>query len=310
MPGRREIEIGQVADRQPAIERRAPEQPDRGGAERGRRAEVSRHAAPGERAESERALRGDEVDRGAAGADPIGKRTLRRHAEGIEPAHPAGAREEQDRAHGEEIGREGEEHRGAGGAEARGGEHLVEGKACPDFREHEKRGENRAATVATHERAEFRAAPMPVPHEHGQQCEGRHRGKNVQGRAPARPSWLARGSCNAAPPSSRRASAPAPPCAARMSLRRSTRSASAPAGRARRKSGRLDIVCMSEIMSGDGVSVAIVQIAAVSFIVVPIFEMTLAIQSARNSGRRSGDGAGAELSGMSCAGFSQPRVPC
>jgi hypothetical protein len=46
---------------------------------------------------------------------------------------------------------------------------------------------------------------------------------------------------------------------------------------------------MSEIMSGEGVSVAIVQIAAVSFIVVPIFETTLASQSARKSGWRSGE---------------------
>ena len=48
--------------------------------------------------------------------------------------------------------------------------------------------------------------------------------------------------------------------------------ASAPAGSASRKSGRLDIVCISEIMIGDDVIVAIVQTAAVSFIVVPIFE--------------------------------------
>jgi hypothetical protein len=49
-------------------------------------------------------------------------------------------------------------------------------------------------------------------------------------------------------------------------------------------------------MSGDEVSVVIVQTAAVSFIVLPMFETTLASQSARKSGWRSGcqedDGSG------------------
>ena len=49
---------------------------------------------------------------------------------------------------------------------------------------------------------------------------------------------------------------------------------------------------MSEIMSGDGVSVAIVQMAAVSFIVVPMFETTLASHSARKRGWRMGEGLG------------------
>ncbi len=83
----------------------------------------------------------------------------------------------------------------------------------------------------------------------------------------------------------------APVCANRMSCRRFTRSAIAPAGRAKRNSGRLDIACISETIVGEPVSVVIVQTAAVSFIVVPMFETMLPSQSARKSGRRSGEAA-------------------
>src|SRR5665811_1428408 len=53
------------------------------------------------------------------------------------------------------------------------------------------------------------------------------------------------------------------------------------------------------IMIGDGVIVAIVHTAAVSFIVVPIFDTILASHTARNSGWRRGihgDGAGRLIS--------------
>ncbi|GAA5116535.1 hypothetical protein GCM10023212_03340 [Luteolibacter yonseiensis] len=74
-----------------------------------------------------------------------------------------------------------------------------------------------------------------------------------------------------------------------MSRLRFTRSARAPAGRAKRNSGRLDIACISETIVGDPVSVVIVHTAAVSFIVVPMFETMLPSQSALNNGNRSGD---------------------
>jgi hypothetical protein len=48
---------------------------------------------------------------------------------------------------------------------------------------------------------------------------------------------------------------------------------------------------MSETIVGEAVSVVMVQIAAVSFIVVPMFEMTLPIHKARNNGKRRGDQA-------------------
>ena len=80
-------------------------------------------------------------------------------------------------------------------------------------------------------------------------------------------------------------------CAQRISRRRFTRSASAPAGSANRKSGRLDIVCISETIVAEPVSVVIVHTAAVSFIVVPMLETMLPSHSARNSGKRSGDEA-------------------
>jgi len=65
----------------------------------------------------------------------------------------------------------------------------------------------------------------------------------------------------------------------------------APAGKANRNSGRLDIVCMSETIVADPVSVVIVHTAAVSFIVVPMFDTMLPNHSARNNGMRSGDRA-------------------
>ena len=80
----------------------------------------------------------------------------------------------------------------------------------------------------------------------------------------------------------------APVCPSKISRRRSTRSASAPAGSAKRNSGRLDIVCMSDTIAADAESVVIVHTAAVSFMVLPTFETTLPIHSARKSGSFSG----------------------
>src|SRR6266576_2189538 len=70
--------------------------------------------------------------------------------------------------------------------------------------------------------------------------------------------------------------------------RRSRMSASAPAGRASRNSGRVVAACTSETMSGDGASNVINHAAAESCIHVPMLETTSAIHSARNSGRRNG----------------------
>jgi hypothetical protein len=74
-----------------------------------------------------------------------------------------------------------------------------------------------------------------------------------------------------------------------ISRRRLTKSASAPAGNANKNSGKLDIVCISEIIVGDPLIVVIVHTAAVSFIVVPMFETMLPSHNARNNGSRSGD---------------------
>src|SRR5882724_6967141 len=73
-------------------------------------------------------------------------------------------------------------------------------------------------------------------------------------------------------------------CVARSSRRRSTMSASAPAGSARRKNGRLVAVCMSDTMSGEGASPVMSQAALVSCIHVPTFETHEASQSARKTG--------------------------
>jgi len=61
-------------------------------------------------------------------------------------------------------------------------------------------------------------------------------------------------------------------------------SASAPAGSARRKNGRLVAVCMSDTMSGEGASPVMSHAALVSCIHVPTFETHEASQSARKTG--------------------------
>src|SRR2546425_2012059 len=62
----------------------------------------------------------------------------------------------------------------------------------------------------------------------------------------------------------------------------------APAGRARRNSGRVVATWTSETISGEGVSNVINQAAAESCIQVPMLETTSEIHSARNNGRRNG----------------------
>src|SRR6267378_4087909 len=76
--------------------------------------------------------------------------------------------------------------------------------------------------------------------------------------------------------------------ATRRIRRRSSTSANAPAGSARRNRGSVVAACTSDTMSGDGASSVISQAAAASCIHVPTFEATSAIHSARNSGRRNG----------------------
>ena len=59
--------------------------------------------------------------------------------------------------------------------------------------------------------------------------------------------------------------------------------------------GKLVAACTSATISGEGASEVMSQLAPTSCIQVPILETTVAIQSARNRGRRSGaqaDGVG------------------
>src|SRR6516225_1623785 len=65
---------------------------------------------------------------------------------------------------------------------------------------------------------------------------------------------------------------------------RSTISASAPAGRVNKKKGNEATVDRSEIKSGDGVSIFIIQVAAVSWAATQVPEITAAIHSFRNTG--------------------------
>ena len=71
-------------------------------------------------------------------------------------------------------------------------------------------------------------------------------------------------------------------------------SASAPAGRDRRKSGAVSAVCMSATIQGVGASDVISQSAPTLCIQVPMFEATAASQSARNSGLDKGRQADAD----------------
>ena len=78
--------------------------------------------------------------------------------------------------------------------------------------------------------------------------------------------------------------------------RRSTRSASAPAGRITRNTGSVVAAVTRLTIKGDMVSCVINQPAPTFCIQVPVYEITAAIQSERNSGSRSG--ANAELAGL------------
>ena len=73
------------------------------------------------------------------------------------------------------------------------------------------------------------------------------------------------------------------------SRRRSITSASAPAGIASRKKGRLDAACTIDTQNGVGASDVISQAAPTFCIQVPTFDARPAIQSERKTARRSGD---------------------
>ena len=70
--------------------------------------------------------------------------------------------------------------------------------------------------------------------------------------------------------------------------RRSTMSASAPAGIAIRKIGRLAATCTSDTISGSGSSSVISQPEAAVYIQVPTFATTEAVQITANAGWRNG----------------------
>jgi hypothetical protein len=78
------------------------------------------------------------------------------------------------------------------------------------------------------------------------------------------------------------------PCVTSKSLRRSTTSANAPAGRATRKTGKLVAAWTNATTVGDGVSSVISHAAPTFCIQVPMLDVTEAIQRARNRGCRSG----------------------
>ncbi len=77
-------------------------------------------------------------------------------------------------------------------------------------------------------------------------------------------------------------------CEKISSLRRSTISASAPPGSARKKIGKLEAVCTSDTASGDLESEVIIHAAPTFCIQVPRLEASAAIHSARNTCRLSG----------------------
>src|SRR6266852_3514070 len=84
-------------------------------------------------------------------------------------------------------------------------------------------------------------------------------------------------------------------CISSSRRRRSTTSASAPAGKANSTTGRLPAVSTSATSTGEGDSEVINQDSPTSCIHVPMFDTTVAIQSARNTDSRSGLQADARL---------------
>jgi hypothetical protein len=114
------------------------------------------------------------------------------------------------------------------------------------------------------------------------------------------------------------ASATAPSVAEAMNIkvwvtisirRRSTPSARAPAGRARKKIGRVVAVCISAIITGDEVSDVISQPAPASCIHVPIFEVSEASHRARKSGCCNGRQVDA-LTASECRLFIKCESAC
>ncbi len=90
-------------------------------------------------------------------------------------------------------------------------------------------------------------------------------------------------------------------------LRRSTISAITPDGSANRNIGRLLAACTSATASGSALRVSMLQFTPTSFIHEPILETTVAIQSMRNTGLRSGCNGeispAAWTSGCSCSSW-------
>src|ERR1700738_5346523 len=84
-------------------------------------------------------------------------------------------------------------------------------------------------------------------------------------------------------------------CMTSSRRRRSTTSASAPAGRANNTTGRLPAVSTSATSTGEGVNEVINHDSPTSCIHVPMLDTTVAIQSARNTDSRSGLQADARL---------------
>src|SRR5215469_9411568 len=82
--------------------------------------------------------------------------------------------------------------------------------------------------------------------------------------------------------------------------RRSMISASAPAGMASRKIGRLAVTCTSETVSGSGLRLVISQLDAAVYIQVPILAARLAVQITVKAGWRNGPQA--EACGGGAAG--------
>src|SRR5580692_2550156 len=78
------------------------------------------------------------------------------------------------------------------------------------------------------------------------------------------------------------------PCVISSNRRRSTMSASAPAGKMTRKTGNVVAACTKPTINGDMVNWVISQPAPTFCIQVPVYEINDAIQSERNSGSRNG----------------------
>src|SRR5207244_7525981 len=92
------------------------------------------------------------------------------------------------------------------------------------------------------------------------------------------------------------------PCVHSNKRRRSTTSASAPAGSAAKNTGRLEMACISATRAEEDVSDVMSHAAPTFCIQVPIFDRTLASQSARKNGCWSGLQAELSSGGSSAGG--------